>query len=384
MSGDWRAALKAAVFAFLLSRAVIVLAAAIALALAQQTWPGTPGAPDATIRLFAPDALSALHDRILANDAGWYAGIVRDGYEARPFDAGRQANWAFFPLHPLAWKAAASLGPDLAISGVLLANLLLFFGLFQAHRWAQLLYDTPTANRLVLCIALFPTAYFFSLPWTESLFLALTASSLLAMAQRRWGRATFCNLLASATRPTGILLSALLWWEGRDGRRLPRPRFWLLAILGTAGLLAFMALLHARTGNAFAFSDIQSAWGRDGGSLTKHLRRWLADPLLLAEDWNVRWINNSALLFGLAGTAWLWRSKRRGLALFAFFGIALPWATGTLVSMGRYVATCIPLFLALAHWTRSTNALVGWLVVSACALAGMSACFALGASFAGA
>ena len=54
------------------------------------------------------------------------------------------------------------------------------------------------------------------------------------------------------------------------------------------------------------------------------------------------------------------------------------------MSMGRYVAACPPLFLAFACWLRGRRMETAWLTASACLLAGMSACHALGANFAGA
>ncbi|WP_058834762.1 hypothetical protein [Luteimonas abyssi] len=378
---DWRAALKAALLAFAVSRLLVLLSAGLAVAVAQQ-WSGNDG--HETLRLFDAASRASLEQRTLANDASWYLSIIQSGYEARPFDASQQANWAFFPLHPMLWGSLVHLGVAPALGGILLAHLLLLAGLFQLHRWVQLVRDRASADRAVFCVALFPTAYFFSLPWTESLFLLLSASALLAIARRQWGRASAWGALLSATRPTGALMAALLWWEGRDGRRLPSPRIWLFAALAGTGLLLFMGWLWLKTGNPLAFADIQSAWGRDGGSLTKHFRRWVADPLLIADPWNLRWINNSALLLALAAAVWLWRTGQRGLALLTFFTVLAPWSTGTLVSMGRYVLTCLPVFLALACWLRHPWLAMSWLLISAFALSVMSAWFALGLSFAGA
>jgi len=351
------------------------------VALAQQ-WTGNDG--QETLQLFDPGSLTTLEQRVLSNDAAWYLGIVQSGYETRPFDASRQANWAFFPLHPMLWGGLVHLGVDAAVGGMLLAHLFLLIGLFQLHRWVQLLYDRATADRAVFCIALFPTGHFFSLPLTESLFLMLSATGLIAIAQRQWGQASVWGTLLSATRPTGVLLAGLMWWEGRDGRRLPPPRIWAFCALAVMGLVLFMGWLWLKTGNPLAFVDIQSAWGRDGGSFTKHFRRWVADPLLIADEWNVRWINNSALLLALAASVWLWRHGQRGLALLTFLTVLAPWSTGTLVSMGRYVSTCLPVFLALACWLSRPWLSTSWLVLSTFALSIMSGWFALGVSFAGA
>ena len=68
---------------------------------------------------------ATLHRMAFANDAGWYSTIVRSGYERRAFDASRQANWAFFPLWPLVWRAASFATGELMWSGLALANVLL-------------------------------------------------------------------------------------------------------------------------------------------------------------------------------------------------------------------------------------------------------------------
>lgn len=381
-SSGIRAAWRAAIYAFVLSRLIVVLAASLALAFAQQ-WPADAD-DSATLRLFTPEARAQLENRGLGNDAGWYLGIARHGYEQREFDTSAQANWAFFPLQPLLWRGAMALGLGPWSAGLLLANGFFLLALVQLHRWVQAVQDPAAATRAVLCVALFPTAYFFSLPWTESLFALLLASSLLAMEQRRWGAASAFAALASGSRAVGVLLAPVIWLRARQDAGLPMPRRWLLAALATTGLLVFMALLWHRTGNPLAFADIQEAWGRNGGSFTKHIRRWLADPLFVAEAWNLRWVNNTSALFGLAATWWLWRRGHRALSGFALLCLLLPWSTGTMISMGRYVMTCLPLFLALACWLARPERLLAWLLASAFVLAWMSAHFALGASFAGA
>lgn len=378
----WRDAWKAALYAFVLSRALVVLSAALALAYAQQ-W--TPGSLDEqTLRLFTPDTLAAIEARALSNDGGWYMEIAREGYEQRPFDASEQANWAFFPLHPMIWRAAMATGADPWPTAWVLANGFFLLALVQLHRWVQSVRGSEVATRTVLCVALFPTAYSFSLPLTESLFLFLLASSLLAMEQSRWGVATVFAALASGTRSVGVLLAPVLWLVSQRDPSMGVIRRSLYALAATTGLLVFMAMLWSASGNALAFADIQEAWGRDGGSLLKHFRRWASDPLLIAEAWNVRWINNASALFGLAGSVWLWRRGQRALAGFAFLCVMLPWSTGTLVSMGRYVLVCAPLFLALACWLAKPAHFLAWLLASAFGLAWMSSHFVLGASFAGA
>ncbi|HEX5693303.1 MAG TPA: hypothetical protein VFY00_01650 [Arenimonas sp.] len=380
----WRAALRTAAYAFVLSRLLVLFAAGLAVAHAQPWSDTAPDRAGTSLRLFSEQDLDWLAFRARSNDAGWYLSIVQHGYEQRPFDTSEQARWAFFPLHPMAWRGLVAIGLPPVAAGLLMANLLFFFGLVQVHRWTQLHWDREAADRAVLCLAFFPTSYFFSMPWTESLFLLLLASALLAMSLRRWGTLAGLALLASGTRAVGVLLAPLAWWAARQDPSTGFRQRWLLPALGTGGLLAFMGLLWHHTGNALAFSDIQVAWGRNGGSFTKHLLRWLADPLLVAEDWNVRWLNNTSLLLALAGSAWLWRQGQRALAVFVFVYVLIPWSTGTLMSMARYVVACVPVFAAMAAWLKRPPLLLAWLLLSACLLVWMSAHFAVGSTYAGA
>lgn len=375
-------AIRAAALAYATSRLIVFVTMMVASAIATHWTPEND--QDTNIRLLTQDSIEHLKSRILANDASWYLSISTDGYEQRQFDASRAANWAFFPLFPWLWQSLLSLGADAAWSGFFLSNILFFLGLTQLHRWVQTIRGADVADRAVLVIAIFPTAYFFSLPWSESLFLLLASSSLLSLQQGRLSRASLFNALLSASRPTGVFYSAVLWWENRGGHLLPPIRIWLLAAAGMIGILVFMSVLHANTGNALAFVDIQAAWGRDGGSFTKHFRRWVMDPLLLAEPWNLRWLNNSALLLGLAASAWLWRQKMRGLAILSFLCIFMPWSTGTLVSMGRYLLTIPPLFLAFACWLENPRVFQAWIAISSALLTGLCLYFTLGLSLAGA
>lgn len=376
--GAWGPALRSALFAFLLSRTVVLLAALLGAAIAT-----TPPDEAHALRLLEPAAQAQLTGRVLANDAGWYLTIMKNGYSARPFDTTRQENWAFFPAHPLLWNAVVATGLPYWLAGVLLANTLFFAALLLLHRWVASLRGEAVAGQAVLGLALYPTAYFFSLPWTESLFLVLLCAALLAAGSRRWWLAGGAGALLSATRATGVLFAPLMWWMAwRAG-----VGFWrrsAAAALVGVGLALFMGWLWWRTGNPLAFADIQVTWGRDGGNMLKELRHWLTDPLQVAVPWNLRWVNNGALLFGLAACVWLARNGHRPLALFAFGCLLLPWSTGTLMSMGRYVLTCAPLFLALGVWLQRPRFALVWLVLSACGLAFMSALFVAGAKYAGA
>jgi Gpi18-like mannosyltransferase len=70
----------------------------------------------------------------------------------------------------------------------------------------------PLARRSVICLAVFPTAYYLVAGYTESLFLALTLGAFLAALKRRWLVAGSLAYLASLTRLQGAVLLLPLGW----------------------------------------------------------------------------------------------------------------------------------------------------------------------------
>jgi hypothetical protein len=375
----WFSAFKVTLFAFVLSRYLIVLASALTFALTQH-WPQPEASPQ-FLSIFTDDYLAKVHELVLQDDATWYLQVAQHGYDKGAFDATQFKNWAFFPLHPMVWRAAIKLGLTPWIAGVLLANLFSFIALMQTYRWIGILTDRETAKRGVLCIALFPTSYFLSVPFSEPLYFLLVSSTLLSLQEKRWNLAALAAGLCSGTRATGIFLAPLLWWQSRQDLSLTRRT--LLALFGGFGLAAFMYVLWRRSGDPLAFAHIQVAWGRDGSKMFTHLWEWLCDPFQIAMSWNVMWFNNGALVLALAACIWLWIRGYRALALFAFGCILMPWSGGNLMGMARYVSVCVPVFFALACWLRNVNFLLTWLIVSACALVWMTGCFTIGATFAG-
>lgn len=376
-TSDWIAALKVAAYAFVLSRMLIFLAFALSFSYAEHR--ADPLKPTETLRAFTPAFFGRMVEIARSGDVGWYLNIAEHGYERRPFDTRAQANWAFFPLHPKLWRGLMHLGIPPLLGGVLMANVLFLLALMQTWRWVRRVGDEETATRAVLCIAFWPTSYFFSLPFTESLFLFLLSSSLLAMHSGRWFWAALLAGLCSGTRVVGVLLSPMLWWQARPNVSLLRRT--CLALLATSGLVVFMWMLWKKTGDPLAFAHIQTTWGRESGNFLAPLRHWLDDPLVFAEPWNAQWLNLFSVAFGLCAAVWLWRRGAAAWALFVLACVLLPWQSGTLTSMGRYLSTSAPAFFGLACWLRRPEWLLAWLLGSSAMLVAMSAAFLMGESF---
>src|SRR4051794_16992430 len=132
-------------------------------------------------------------------DAGHYVGLALHGYD-QPLRA------AFFPLYPLLARAVTA-PLDSPIAGALAISLASFaVALYLLHRLVALEAGERYARGALWVVALFPTAFFYSAIYTESLFLALSIGAFYAARRERWWLAGVCGALASATRNTGLLL----------------------------------------------------------------------------------------------------------------------------------------------------------------------------------
>jgi len=371
--------------AFALSRAIIL---AVWFGVLQYPTPSAETEPnwwEPKLVLTAPGFGDSLGGLVRFYDASWYATIAEHGYDAGPFDASAQHNWAFFPLQPLLWRGASKLTGEFALTGIALANLCFLIALIAVHRVTLALdFAPPTADRAVLALALFPVSYFFALPWTESLFLLLSATCFFAALRERWWIAGVLAALASVTRLNGLFLLAalaVLLWQARD--RAPRVA-WLSLALAPLAFAGFATHLYAVTGDALAFVHIQSAFARPAHPTREAIEGAIQRWDWIIEGWNFRWLNAGAMLAGAVAAVWFAWKRRLACAVFLALGLAAPLGTATVMSGARYAIGLFPFAIALGAWTKNRYVELALWTVSAALLALMSACYALGINFAGA
>ena len=196
-------------------------------------------------------------------DAANYVRIAQFGYQT-PYDV------AFFPLFPLLITAFAHiLGSwSYLLVGSIISNAALLGALFVIYQLAVEAGGEQVAQRTLLYLCIFPTAFYFFASYNESLFLLLTASTFLAMRQQRWWLAGLLGLLAALTRSAGILLVVpymVELWTTRESITASRQNMLfrvlpiLLIPLGTA--LYAIYCWHI-SGNPLDFIAVQSHWGR--------------------------------------------------------------------------------------------------------------------------
>jgi hypothetical protein len=195
-------------------------------------------------------------------DSNWFTQIATLGYTDRNC-ADPGCTTAFFPLYPMLVRAVDVVAPGGALPAALaVSNMALLGALIMLYRLVERDFGNVLADRTAWYLMAFPTAFFLSVGYNESLFLLLSVSCVYVLRDGRWLTAGALGGLAAATRSVGVLLVVPFCYEylRQRGRR---PRLDALGgLLIPAGLAAFVIYTWLRLHDALAFSHAQRNWGR--------------------------------------------------------------------------------------------------------------------------
>jgi len=329
-------------------------------------------------------------------DSVWYLTIAKNGYG----DAHSHAQAAFYPLYPLLMRVVGWVVGSPLVAGILISLACFLAALVVLHKLTALELGERDARGTVLLVAFFPTAFFFSAVYSESLFLLVSVGAFLAARNGRWAVAGALGGLAALTRNSGVLLLVplvlLFLQQERRGRR--RQALWLALV--PLGLALYLAWCAVALGDAFAPYHAQALWLRHFaplGALTGGVRaavlglrqlvhgsptpRYfdanLGDPFQVAAD--------SLMLFGFlvfAVAACVGALRRLPLAYGAYAVVALamtlsyPLDAQPLMSLPRYIVVLFPMQMWLARWSGERGGVERAVGVSAVLLGLLTAHFA--------
>ena len=348
--------IREALFVFVLTRSLIFLVLVCVSHLIVYSFPETYS-HDAVISLKDAQIARKLRQKMWQADAAHYLGIAHDGYQRVPFDVTdrRSQEFAFFPLHPMLLWVLKQVTKDPILWGAALSNLFFFLALVLLYKLTlEFGYDESVARRTLFYLAAFPVSYFFSAPFTESLFVLLTVGSFYAAKREHWWAAGVIGLFASATRLTGVLLlPSLLVLSWQMYRSLPVRKI-LGLLLIPFGLFAYMFYTWWLSGDALAFKHASEAWGRKPtfffiGPLIKYL----LNPQNIAEAWNLHLLNAACVLLCLVCIYVLAKRREWAFALYTLMSIIPPLSSGVMQSFERYTMGFFPVFIALGIVTTS-------------------------------
>ena len=311
-------------------------------------------------------------------DTGVFTTIALHGYRM-PQDS------AFFPLYPLLERVLMPLFHNNPfLPGLLIANVADLGLLIVLYRLVKEDFNVQRAERTILYLSIFPTAFFLIAAYNESLFLFLSLLSFYQMRHSRWWLAGLFGIFACLTRSAGLLLLIPFCYEylRQHEFKLRNIRFDVVSsILIPVGVGIFAIYCYFQFHDLLAFSHAQAHWQRnlqapwDGilfsiNAIT-HSRGFLGFTTLRNLTDLVPDLLFLALVILLFVGPWkllrqLWAYGFYAVALYIFFQLFPDGGTGLfpLESISRFMLEIFPGFIILAALGKNRAFNLSYLMVS--------------------
>jgi hypothetical protein len=306
-----------------------------------------------------------LHDIIHSWDGSWYLDTAVGGYpNAVPVGVNGkvlESHLGFFPLFPIGIRALHAVGIPYTAAALIIS--FVAGGVAMALLWllVRRIMDAEIADRSIVLMCFFPGSLVASLAYTETMMLALSVGCLFFLLQRRWWQAGLCAGLATAARPTALVLVVCCAWcaffEIRERGKAGLPAL-VAPALAPVGILAFFAFLAVHAGSFTAYLRTQ----RDGWderfevtSAYNYMQRlWrgnFADLNLLIIGLG---LVVSAVLIVLLVLMFLRSEMPAVLMIYSLGLIALALLSSSVGLRPRFIWVAFPLIVAAARYVKGT------------------------------
>ena len=297
------------------------------------------------------------------NDSFWYEKIARNGYreirvkeeigfsEAEKYT---QSEWAFFPFYSYLNRYTSKIfGLSLDLSSLIWSVLFSTLAIIGVYWFGILfLHDERCAFFCTLVLFSFPFSFYYSMFYTEALFLTLVIFCLIAVYFRQYFLLALLLIPLSLLRPNGIIMVLPLYifhlektgllnkfhlkWKGLTSKEnIVRSTSFVVAPI-VFGLFCWYQ--YVKTGFYFAFSIAQAGWYRE----------FMFPVLSFFRRGDFATQFNSIYTLLVIAYAILIRKKLPlSLNIFVLISLVLPLFSGSVTSMPRFISTIFPLFLVL-------------------------------------
>jgi hypothetical protein len=331
---------------FVVTRIVLVLAAALAVG----SLPMSPWIPIYWIR----DAITPTVDAFARWDGWHYINIAHTGYLPGGADEA-----AFFPLYPMLMRTFGLATGNLSIAnleiwGLLISNACLLIAAGLLYALVRLDAGRELASRSVWYMLIFPTSFFLSAVYAESLFLVMALGAIYAARREHWLFAGLLGAGAALTRPFGVVVAVplavelLMQWRAQG-----RPR-WLsfpaIAVI-PAALGVYMVFLQRMYGDPLKFLHVQGGWNRHLMLPWDTFFQFFRYPMTLNSGQHAM-VDLAFAVLAIVSVILAWKLLRPSYAAFLSVLVLIPLSSGSLTSLGRFDLVFFPIVLVLAKLGR--------------------------------
>lgn len=298
-------------------------------------------------------------------DAGWYLGIIYDGYGvvSEGAEGLLQSNNAFFPLFPTLAGFIGNVLGNPVLGGLIVSNLALIIACVYLYKLVTFFYDDHHIGLISVALLLaFPTSFVLSSFLAESLLLMFSVMAFYYAFQDKWLLVGICGFFLALSKALGVFIFIPLLYiyfkdRGFNIFNLKWNIVYLLLI--PLGLGLFSLYLHALTGDYLAFVTVQSAWGRELVNPLLPLIEGIQSTNIYAQFGAYFTIASIVILvmgsFSLPVSLIIW------CATMIMIPLASSLSEENIYSLPRYIASLFPLILIMTKWAQKT--IVVWLLL---------------------
>jgi hypothetical protein len=248
-------------------------------------------------------------------------------------------------------------------------------------------FEEEAAYRTVFYALSFPTAFFFTMVYTEGLFIGLAFGALALSKRGHWVWASILGLLAAWTRAHGAVLALplLIFWLMQINWREPvRPqmtfKWFLRGALALLPLVGYVIWRFSALGTGWA--ELQEFYfGRGLMSVGKSIEDWIRAFNYARHtgggDGQIYFaIEVGSILLALIAALWLIR-RDPAVGLFSLAVVLLSVFSGSAQSMARYMLISPALYIFLAQLGKNKTFDRAWTIFSILLLAMEASLFAV-------
>lgn len=289
-------------------------------------------------------------------DARHYSYLAEHGYS---FDL---ASNAFYPLYPFCVWLIKLVVQNTLLSGYIVSTICSFVMMWLLYGLVSKAYGEKVAFYAGLFLLVFPTSFFFSIMYSEALFLMLILGFFYLWQRARFSLAALMILLLPLARPMGVLIIFPILahaFFAKDKSLFPRSGrgYVLFVSAAIVGFLAYLSCMYVFTGSFWGGFDAQSHFAA-GFSLTNlfHPIQWFVrnfiDINLVIHDYLHSMLDRLIFVAVLIALVALYRHEDRTLWFYTLVMALVPAFSGSFTSYSRYVLVLFPIAILLSRWLK--------------------------------
>lgn len=337
--------------------------------------------------IFLSSGIKSFSDFLLTFGKRWdgnsYTFIAVHGYVT----VGSEKNFIVFPpLYPALIKIVSTIGINPVISGIIISNIFFILASLVLYKLIQIDWDKKIAKLVIILISVFPTTYFLSVSYPESLFIFLFALSFYLARKRSYYLAAVIGGLAASTRPFGLIIFPSILLFLLMHKDLNLKNLFLTGILFAFPVFPYLYINFILFGNPLAFSiflkqNWQKSFDFPWNGIISSWKRGIFTNDSVTYKYFVGYAEAIASTFSwiavvISGKKWGIKSP---YFLYLLLGTLFFTSTGFILSAPRYLLSIPPFFILLAEFlSKNKVAKFSWIGVSVILLIWFSHEFALG------